>query len=130
MNIWMFPKIGVPPNHPFLPYKYLLHKVYMGLIIKGPPSQGFSHRFPMIVSPRRLVTQPTRLLDGCLAIGSDGGSGGVTHDLSVAAISRGSPAAKVRSRVYQRVSRWWFQTFFIFTPTYLKMMLSKRSFLF
>ncbi len=32
-----------------IPNKYPLYKVYMGLIIKGPPSQGVSRIFPMIL---------------------------------------------------------------------------------
>ena len=39
---------GFPLKEPFkghIPNKYPLYKVYMGLIIKGPPSQGY-HHFP------------------------------------------------------------------------------------
>ena len=43
-----YPSCFSPPRSPLeggIPNKYPLYKVYMGLIIKGPPSQGY-HHFP------------------------------------------------------------------------------------
>ena len=44
-----YPSCLSPPRSPLkgnISSIYPLYKVYMGLIVKGPPSQGFSHHFP------------------------------------------------------------------------------------
>jgi len=55
-----------------------------------------------------------RLLDGCLAIGSDGVGGVGCYDLSVTALSKGSPAAKVRLTEFTKGFLPWEPKTFIF----------------
>ena len=65
-----YPSCLSPPRRPLkgnIPNKYPLHKVYMGLIIKGPPSQGYhTYCFWMNLIVSGIGVIFTDLLCGCL----------------------------------------------------------------